>query len=143
MRQRQPGVLARRNRSRDARHDFEFDAMFAQERCLFGTSPKDKRVSAFQPHDGFPQQGLGDQAIVDFVLLENSAARSGRAARSFALSLRVAKQQQVYQTVVKNNVGFLKTLNTAQRDQPGISRSSSNEIDFAWMSHGCELKTDT
>ena len=136
MSQRQPGVLARCDRGRDAWHDFEFDAVLAQERRFLGTSPEDKRIAAFQSHDGFAQRSLGDQAFVDFVLLENPSAGSGRAAGSFAMSLRVAKQQWVHETVVKNNVRKLKTLDTAQRDQSGIPRSGSDEVDLSWLGHG-------
>ena len=95
---------------------------------LLTTTPKDKRIAAFQPHDPLSSARFFHQQRVDVALLHRVLARlfsrvdDFRARRSPLQNLRIAE------VIVHDHIGALDDLFHFQSDQADVSRTGSGEV---------------
>ena len=121
------GIARHADAGRHAGHDLEAHALFVQKQRFRAASIEDERIAPLQPGDRLAFARLFGQQIADGFLFERLRSRT---ADVDLLRVRscVAQQARVNKMIVKHHVRRLEALESADRDEPGITGSGADEI---------------
>ena len=118
-----------RDRAGDTGHDFERNARVDEHLGLFAAAAEHERVAALEPHHGRSGLTVLDQRCVDPVLIHGHAARRLPDVDAQRAGRCEIEERRMREPVVHHNVGPRQQLRTPNRDQPGVARPGTDEID--------------
>ena len=129
--ERHPGVGSRPQGGRDSRHDFERDARLLQGFELLGHPGKQQRIASLESHDRFACPSRFNHPPVHFGLGEHASRAVLAQANPLRFGGNMVQQLGGGQIVVQDHLGLLQAAHSAQRNQPGVSRTGSHQVNFA------------
>ena len=118
-----------RNGGSNARYNFKSNAGSIQGFRLLSPPAEHIRVSPFQPHHFFPMAGQLDQQGIDFLLRQRMPGSSFAYKNPFTGSGRPIQHLRGTQRVVHQHFRRFHQLPAADRNQTGVSRTRSKQID--------------
>src|SRR6476469_923255 len=128
----------------DAVHHFVLNAGAPQRLGFFSAAPKDERIATLESNDREPGCGFGNEQALDECLwrrLATSALAHADHACTFAY---VNEDSAVHELVNQHDVSQTQEPHRPQREQFGIARARTDQIDFAFARHAvpfCSVDT--
>src|SRR5436190_3068880 len=135
MRQRNTGVIRPRDNRTDPGNDFEWNTRLAQLRRFLAAAPEDIWIATLQAHHRFPFPALCDKQRVQFVLSEGVILSAFAAKNYFRLTRRKAQQIRIHERVVDHHIRARQQFRATHGEQPGVSRTGPDEINYAFLFH--------
>ena len=128
VRQRHAGKARSADGCRNARHDFERDAVLVEEERFLSAAIEDERVAPLQPRHDLAFARFLDQEVADGLLVERLRCRASHVDALRGLP-RIAQQSRVDQMVVEHDVGGFEIAQSANADECRVARARADEVD--------------
>ncbi len=129
MRQRNAGIGGAGQRGGDAGHDFESDAVLAQEFQFLAAATKDKRVATLQPNHPLASASVLQHQRVDSNLRRMVITRLFSDLDKFGVAAREREYFFTHQAIVQDDIGLVEQAQRAQGQQSRIAGAGANERD--------------
>src|SRR4029079_12255137 len=120
------GIRRGGHRSGHPGNDFKLNPGQGERFRFFSSSPKDKRIPAFQSHDHIAGIGAINQQPIDGLLLRIFSLTSPSDIDSLSSVLRMGKKGRIGEIVVENHISLLKALLSSKGQESGISGTGTD-----------------
>jgi len=117
----------------DAGHDFEADAVRAQEFQFLAAAAEHEWIAALEPDHAFPGERVLQHELVDALL--RGVVLRGLLADFDELGVAARQLQHVAadQSVMQDHIGLVEQAQCAQRQQARIARAGADKRHAAWL----------